>query len=566
MLKSRHRSSLAVLLVALGVVMSSCVSSGGSSGAPQSGQVEGQPKIMTIGVARFVNVLQRRVVGAVAGAGEPGIFWIAHDDLKAINAGADSPRLATKLPALADGDWVLNPGGSMDVTWKLRPNVKWHDGAPFTSADLTFAFQVYKDPELPSEYQGRNFRLMESVSAPDPYTFVVHWGRPFVEGTDVGGLHPMPRHLLDETYRTNKASLEGHPAWSSQFVGLGPYKMERWEDGYQVQFVRFDDYWQGRPPLDRVIVRVIADGNTLVANILAGEIDVILPISITLDAAAELRDSGWDGQVLPFLDLPSLRRFDIQFRPERARPTNGLINLRVRQAMYQAIDRDAMAAVITARMAPRADTWFAPNDPDYVKIESAIPRYPYDPARARTLLVEAGWTPGPDGKLIDQATGQRLEIEIRGEPSFQREALIMQNDWQAIGAEPFVHNIPAALAGDREQKTLTTGGAFTNGQYQALLDTHNSGRIPSAENRFTGTNSGGYHVPEHDALMIRMSSAIDPDERIQLHRQMMTEFLANLPAYPLFFTPQAVQAVKSVTGIRGTTTFNMFEWNKQSLR
>ena len=163
--------------------------------------------------------------------------------------------LATKLPSLADGDWVLNPDSSMDVTWKLRPGVRWHDGTPFTSADLAFTFQVYADVELPNEYQGRDFKLIESVSAPDPQTFVVHWGRPFVEGTDVGGLHPMPRHLLEETYRTNKASLDGHPAWSSQFVGLGPYKVEQWQEGFQVDFVRFDGYWQGRPPLDRVILQ-----------------------------------------------------------------------------------------------------------------------------------------------------------------------------------------------------------------------------------------------------------------------------------------------------------------------
>ena len=232
--------------------------------------------------------------------------------------------------------------------------------------------------------------------------------------------------------------------------------------------------------------------------------------------------------------------------------------------MYQAIDRDALASVLTDRAgAPRR---YVVRSLRIRTIRRSNRRF----QGIRMILRALGRSsrkldgrPGPDGKLIDRATGETLQLGIRGEPSFQREALIIQNDWQAVGADPFVHSIPAALAGDREQKTLTTGAAFTNGAYQALAGTHHSGRIPTAENRFTGTNSGGYVNPAHDVLMDRLVATIEPEARIQVHRQLMTEFLGNLPAYPLLFGPQTVEAVKGVSGIKGTTTFNMYEWNKQ---
>ena len=87
----------------------------------------------------------------------------------------------------------------------------------------------------------------------------------------------MPRHLLEEAYRTDKQSMIHSPLLSSGFVGLGPYRIARWDDGVELQFDRFDGYYLGRPPLDTVVVRYIKDGNTMVANILSGTVDVVVP-------------------------------------------------------------------------------------------------------------------------------------------------------------------------------------------------------------------------------------------------------------------------------------------------
>src|SRR5262249_46494109 len=100
--------------------------------------------------------------------------YVAHDYLVVQDErGAWIPKLALAKPSLADGTWVVNPDGTMDTTWKLHPNVKWHDGTPFTADDLTFTMQLKTERKLPWPPGGE--RLVASSSAPDPYTFVIHW-------------------------------------------------------------------------------------------------------------------------------------------------------------------------------------------------------------------------------------------------------------------------------------------------------------------------------------------------------------------------------------------------------
>lgn len=561
---TRFPIPLVILAVALGGCAPGATVPSLQSAAPVQSERPATPKVLTIAVARLVNTLQRRVVGAVAGAGEPQIWQIAHEHLVVEDAEVIVPRLATELPSIERDTWRLNADGTMDTIWKLRPNVRWHDGTPFTSAHMVFTYEVYKDPELPNQAQP-NMRLMQSASAPDPLTFVVHWSGVYVDAAEAVGLYPLPRHLLEETYRTEKNALLNSPRWTSEFVGLGPYRVERWEEGSRIEFVRFDDYFQGRPPLDRVVVRLIPDANTMVANILAGEIDAIIPVAISVDAAAELKQR-WEGtgnQMHTFVE-GQMRVLDIQHRPEVARPRNGLPDRVVRQALYQAIDRELLSSVITHGLGPVADSWFPPEDPLRRELESSIPKFPYDPVRSRQLFAEANWTPGPDGGLTHRETGDRFAIEVRGDPTFEREATVVADNWKAAGAEVSIHIIPVALVGDRSQKATAPGVFFQNVRgavfYRDRLHTR---RTVTAENRWTGTNNGGYHNPTVDAILDRLSATIDPVARLALHRELLQEHLAEVPAMLLYWNPQPVPALKGVTGIKGAATWNFYEWDKR---
>ena len=180
-------------------------------------------------------------------------------------------------------------------------------------------------------------------------------------------------------------------------------------------------------------------------------------------------------------------------------------------------------------------------------------------------MAEAGWAPGPDGVLTYRETGDRFAIEVRGDPTFEREAAVVADNWKAAGAETSIHIIPAALAGDRSQKATAPGVFFMNVRAAVFyLDRLHTKRTVTAENRWTGTNNGGYNNPSVDSLLDRLSSTIDPTARLALHRDLLREQLGDVASMLLYWNPDPVPALKDVTGIKGASTWNFYEWDKKT--
>src|SRR5688500_16858598 len=116
-------------------------------------------------------------------------------------------RLAEAVPSLENGLWKLLPDGRMETTWRLRQGAHWHDGAPVTSDDLTFSLQVGRDREM-AGFSVPAYAMIEDVRAPDAATLTITWSGPFIDiGTVLGEFQVglLPKHLLEETYRTDKA-------------------------------------------------------------------------------------------------------------------------------------------------------------------------------------------------------------------------------------------------------------------------------------------------------------------------------------------------------------------------
>jgi peptide/nickel transport system substrate-binding protein len=505
-----------------------------------------------------------------ANGGNQTIRLIAHDYLTVQDdARAWRPHLATELPSVERGTWRLNADGTMDVTWKIRPGVKWHDGAPFTSDDLAFAFTLHRDPGFTLTSGAAQVRLMDSVTTPDPFTLAVHWSSPSVDAIQAPGLDPMPKHLLEGLYQSDKDALINSPLLLTEFVGLGPYRIASWESGVELQFERFDGFYLGRPPLDRVVVKYVKDPNTQIANILAGSVDVVIPPSVDLETASEIR-RRWEGtgsQVFAVV-TDRLRFLRPQYRPEFARPQNGLTNLTVRRALYHAVDRAALAEVVGQGLAPAADSWFAPSEAIRAQVESAIPQYPFDPARAQQLLTQAGWVRGSDGILVNQQTGQRFEAEISVRPTTgsDKDSVIIADGWKAVGAQIGIYNMPAALADDRkhlsEQPFVTVSSLSAVNFYDGSI-TH-SREISSDANRWTGRNNQGYSNPTVDALQDKLLVTLDERERVALHRQLLQEGMGDVLVLPLYWQTDPVFALRGVQGIKGANNWNMFEWDKTS--
>src|SRR5207249_2885992 len=153
------------------------------------------------------------------------------------------PRLATELPSVEAGTWRVFDDGRMDVTWRLRADVKWHDGRELTSEDLRFGWEAARDPVTQLKPQGIS-GLIDGVDTPDPYTVVFHWRRTSYQGGEMGEpqFDPLPRHVLEEALLASKENFPNHPYFSTpdQFVGSGPYRPANWEKGAEITLTAFD--------------------------------------------------------------------------------------------------------------------------------------------------------------------------------------------------------------------------------------------------------------------------------------------------------------------------------------
>jgi ABC-type transport system substrate-binding protein len=185
------------------------------------------------------------------------------------------PYLAEALPALNTDSWTVFPDGRMETRYHLKPNLVWHDGVPLTADDFVFAFQVstpangFRTGQVP-------YSMMDEVLAPDDRSLVIRWKGIYPDAAvlllgDVKfGLPPLPRHILEGVSTQSAEALQGHPYWATEFVGAGPFKLDRWVLGSHLEAVAFDPHVLGRPKIDRIRMQFITDSNTAFANLLAG--------------------------------------------------------------------------------------------------------------------------------------------------------------------------------------------------------------------------------------------------------------------------------------------------------
>lgn len=562
-------------LAALSLLAGACgprtASAPGANGAPGQTAAPRQPKILTVAVQNelkgFVHELslENARVGGVRQPKPMVHNLLAVEDDRSVW----SAELAVEQLSVEKGTWVVNLDRTMLTTWRIRPDVRWHDGSPFTTADLLFSYTVFTDPDVPTRV-GPAARLMASAEAVDVHTLVIHWSAPFVSADQAPGLVPLPKHLLDEVYRTDKANLAANPRLSTEFIGLGPYRLIRWEPGSHIELTRFDEYWRGTPPLDRVVVRFLSDPNTMVANILSDAVDVVLPPAVDNETALEVKQR-WEGTGNQVLLGPrlSIRILDPQQRPEFARPVGAFANAGVRRALYHAIDRQVLAEVLTQRVAPIADSWLMPADPMRPLLEASIPQYPYDPPRAQQLLAEVGWVRGSDGVLANPSSGDRFDVELNGttQRRVEQELNIIADGWKLVGAQVSLYAIPPAFGADTEFRATRSGATVLARSVDNFrTDYLHSKNIPTAQNRWAGNTFSGYTNPRVDALLDQLVVTVAPSDRASIERDLVRVVMGDAAMWPLYWDTTNVLALKSVKGIRtgggDYHTWNFFEWTK----
>jgi len=472
------------------------------------------------------------------------------------------PQLAEAAPSVENGLWKVFPDGRMETTWKLRPNARWHDGTPFSPEDIIFTAKVLQDDEL-DFIQDPRFAAIEAIEAPDPRTVTVRWKRPSIDADELftgyldRGALPLPRHILEEHYLANKATFPQLPFWTSDFVGTGPYRVQEWVQDSHVLLTANDGYVLGRPKIDTIEVKFIPSSPTLVANILAGVVELPLGRGISLDQASELKAQWREGTVLITPASTPIQLF-IQHR----NPNPPIIgNVQFRRALYHALDRAEMAPGLTAGFGTVAHHGLPMDHPVYRQAEDAVVKYDYAPTRAARLIEGLGYSRGADGMFLD-GTGQRLGVEIRATEgdNFPR-VLAIADQWRRAGvaAEPLM--IPRARASDREYR-LTFPGFESGGNYgnfQNLKDIRTT-ELPLPENSYRGRNDGSYANAELDSLIDRFYVTVPLRERVDILRSIYRHLTDQVVIMYLYYSATATMVDNRISNVTPAYFGNAHEW------
>jgi peptide/nickel transport system substrate-binding protein len=271
-------------------------------------------------------------------------------------------------PGLA-ASWTVSPDG-LTYTFRLRTGVRFHDGAPFDCSVVAFSYGRAMAPASVNAQKGL-FEPIAATTCPDPATAVVTLKRPtagFLFGMGWGDAVMLSPNAVDGN-RSNP-------------IGTGPFRFLRWVKGDRVELVRNPGYWGAAPKLAAVTFRFIADPSAAAAAMLAGDLDAFpnFPAPEILDRLKEDRRFAvvvgtTEGKTILALN-------------EARKPFD---DVRVRRALAYAIDRRALIDGAMSGFGAPIGSHAVPTDPGYVDLTGV---YPYDPARARALLAEAGVKPG----------------------------------------------------------------------------------------------------------------------------------------------------------------------------
>jgi len=370
-------------------------------------------------------------------------------------------------PSMIDGTWAPDLADCWEVsadvlvyTFHLNQNATWHDGRPVTSGDCVFTLDAVLDERSLSGVRSNFIKVIERYHAIDDHTFELVARQPIATLLDnsVGGLAILPRHIWESVPLEEWGSAPGATgADPSQVIGSGPFRFKEWVREGHVSMVRNDAYWVPDmiPVIDEFTWRVLPETSITLQALIAGEIDFC---GVPPGQVEPLQDSNPE-VVFTIYDEYSWEQYLLNGDPERS---PFFTDARVRQAMLYALDRDALIDSMLDGYGTRADGIYPPSSIAYAP-ERVTTIYDFDPARARSLLDEAGWVDAGDGGRAKDGVRFRVEILFpdAGELRWQI-AAYLQQAWREVGIEVEVTAIAFPIlierldAGDFEVVIIST--------------------------------------------------------------------------------------------------------------
>ena len=406
--------------------------------------------------------------------------------------------------------WLVS-ADQKTITFKLKPNLKWADGKPLTSADVLWTWQAVTDEKTGSPYAS-DFQLVKKAEAPDAITFSVTYEQAYAPALDSwSGLQILPKHLL-------KGKDLHTTAFARKPVGSSYYQLDNWNSGENIKLSRNPSSVLGPAQVDKLITRIIPDKSAQFLELMAGNID-----SMSLDPVQYSRIVPARPKLTQTLNLYkelgsgyTYLGFNLKHKP--------FDDVRVRKAINYAIDKQEIIdgvylglGINIASPYKPGTRWSNPN----------LQPYAYDPTKAKALLKEAGFVANSDGIL--ERDGKPLSFEIITNQNKEREnsAVLIQRRLKDVGIEVKIRAIEWASFISRFIKT---------GDFDVVLLGWGLGLDPDQYSIWHSSQQGGdkfnfinYSNPKVDALLQQGRTELDPDKRQVIYHAFAKELLEDSP-------------------------------------
>lgn len=486
------------------------------------------------------------------------------------------PVLAAIIPTPENGG-VAADGRS--VTWKLKPDVRWSDGQPFTAEDVVFTYEFVSDPEVAAVTENY-YEGIEKIEAIDPLTVKItfkqpnpSWALPF---TGQNGMI-IPKHVFAEVQGVNvrRASANLQP------IGTGPYRFIAVIDG-RWTFAANEQYRDGLPAFKLVELEGGVTPYVAARRVLRdGDADFAHNLQLSIEDRVDLSSSG-KGQVVATFGSSVERVMLNPTDPNEAtkagerssvdNPHPFLSDLQVRKAIDHAIDRDAIANEIYGNAGQRTNQ-ILPFPQEY-----ANPKlyYRHDPQLANALLDEAGWkdTNG-DGIRDKDGVEMRLVFQTPINPVRQQTQIKVKKDLKAVGIDVEIRRVLVDdfFSADPAQTRSINHFYADMQEYNAGSDTPDPAiymtwwlcdEIASMANQWQKPNNARYCNPEYDKVWEQASKELDPKKRAQLFQRMNTILMQDVAVIPLVRRAVTNGLSNRITGVDPTpwdaSTWDIGTW------
>ncbi|MGR3450660.1 MAG: peptide ABC transporter substrate-binding protein [Paracoccus sp. (in: a-proteobacteria)] len=455
------------------------------------------------------------------------------------------PNLAAEVPTQENG------GISEDGTeWRirLRDDVKWHDGEPFTAEDVKFTLELIVDPDFRA-WRTAGHDLLRDITVVSPTELTWRMEHPFAPYLAfLTETFIIPAHAFEGVEDPNEAPFNQAP------IGTGAFEWGQRVAGDRIELVANPDYHGEGPYLEQLVFKYIPDTTVHYTQFRSGDIDLLGRMYISPDKYEEAKTL--DGRELQLQPAPSVESIALNLeRPQ-------FKELAVRQALYAAIDRQAIIDLVYYGVPDPVES-YVPRNSYY--FYDGLPAHEYSPDRANALLDEAGWVRGRGG--IREKDGVRLAFKnstTSGNHLREQMQQFVQQMFQEIGAEMMIENMPAAVM---------WGEFWMQSQFDTAVvgTTYLIGSDPDVTNRFhskaitaqggAGSNNTQFKNARVDELLEEGSQIFDPAARKAIYDEIQQIVRQELPFLPLFAENYIHGRKTGIVGFKPNGNTRTESWN-----